>query len=157
MPVFLSTEWVDAASGILAGVDPIEGGVAGDTGAGAGTEASGDVGGGAAPPAQALGVLELVTGGPGGDLALFVTLGGGRMQLSLAPDPRETEKRADVSLRITWDDAVSLARGELEVMDALAGGRVKVRGSLPHLARYKELLDRTREALAPLYSETTYG
>jgi hypothetical protein len=65
-----------------------------------------------------------VTGGPGGDWAVDLMLGPGRI-------PRD----ATTTVTIDHDDAEALGQGDLDPMQAFMGGRIGVSGSVSLLVR----------------------
>jgi hypothetical protein len=63
---------------------------------------------------------------------------------------------ANVTIVIDYDDAAQMARGELAPAEAVASGRVVVRGDLSVLAAQVELLREAGGRLARLHETTTY-
>jgi putative sterol carrier protein len=61
----------------------------------------------------------------------------------------------DVTVSVQFDDALALARGELDPARLLAAGRVRVRGDLSALVRGQELLARATTRLGSLSAETS--
>jgi len=82
----------------------------------------------------------VVTGGPDGEARVTLRVAGGRVSMEEGESPG-----ADVTIRVAWPDALALARGELSAAEAIAGGRVRVRGDLAVLAAGQALW----AALAP--------
>jgi hypothetical protein len=135
VPTFLSPEWVEAFNAAVAGA-PVP------------------------PPADdaALAardgrftVSQVVRGGPHGDVAttLEVTPDGVHMRPG-------ADDAASVTVAIDWDDAVALASGSLSASEALAAGRIRVRGDLGVLVAGQALLTALHPQLAELTAATTY-
>jgi hypothetical protein len=61
----------------------------------------------------------------------------------------------DATISVQFDDAVALARGELDPSGLLAAGRVRVRGNLSVLVRGQSLLAAAASRLGPLSEQTT--
>ncbi|MHB1517832.1 MAG: SCP2 sterol-binding domain-containing protein [Acidimicrobiales bacterium] len=88
-------------------------------------------------------MAEEVHGGPEGVIRLLMTVRGGSARLTrskpeLGGDP-------DVTIVLSYQDAVSLSMGTLSAAAALKDGRVRVRGDLSVLLAAEELLGRARE------------
>ena len=99
-------------------------------------------------------MAELVEGGPGGEICTLVRVDGGRVSMALV-DP-DAAGQADVTVRLSWDDAVALSQGRLAPYQALAGGRIRVRGDLSVLAAAHGALGELQPSVAQLQAETTY-
>jgi len=132
---FLSPEWVVAFNEAVAGVE-------------------------VAPPGDDAGLAtrdgsfsmgQVVTGGPGGEARTTLRVGGGRvaMEEGEAGD-------ADVTVRVAWVDAVALAAGDLVPGEAIAAGRVRVRGDLSVLAEARSVLLALQLHLDELRKRTEY-
>ena len=146
MPAFLSPEWVDEFNTALAGADL----------------GAASTGGSLVADDGHFRVCQLVTGVPGHSVPLALTLAvdGPLVGLSIDAGPAGGEAAgaaaADVVLTISYDDAVALARGELNVVSALSEGRVRVRGDLSVLVAGQAILAAASGQLGPLRAETTY-
>jgi hypothetical protein len=81
---------------------------------------------------------------------LTVADGGLRYQ----SDPTGTVP-ADVTMVVAYDDAVAIARGELDPADALAAGRVRVRGELAVLVAGQVVLNAASAALGTALTDLT--
>ena len=132
MARYLSPEWVaafDAALGALDLSDAVEA-------AGAGSLAAAD---------GTFSVAQLVTGVPGGpdgtgpeeEVRVVLTVTGGRARLVLDPGHAVP---STATIVLGYHDALSMARGELDPADALAAGRVRVRGDLAALVAGQDVL-----------------
>jgi SCP-2 sterol transfer family len=128
--VYLSPEWVesfDAALGVLDLTDAV-------AAAGAGSLAAAD---------GRFSVVQVVTGVPedvqagGGDVHLVLTVAEGKARLGL--DPAGT-LGGTATIVLGYAEALAMARGELDPADALAAGRVRVRGDLAALVAGQDVL-----------------
>ncbi len=112
----------------------------------------------------AFAVAQIVTGAPAdlvgtradaGDQAVVrtvLTVSGGQARLALDP---EGSLHADVTLVVGYADASAMALGELEPADALADGRVRVRGDLAALVAAQAVLASASEQLGPALAAFT--
>jgi hypothetical protein len=158
MPPYLSPEWVQAFNNALAGLDVSEAVAA--AGAGSLTVAQGT-----------FRVAQVVTGGPEGLAApgaatpagtttppagttvrTVRTVEEGRM--SLVEDPTDAIA-SNVTMVLTYEDALAIARGELRPADALAAGRVRVRGELSVLVAGQAVLNAASVALGRTLTDLT--
>jgi hypothetical protein len=132
MPRYLSPEWVESFDAALGALDLSDVVAA----AGAGSLAAAD---------GAFSVVQIVTGAPaevtggrpGVEVRVVFRVEDGRAGLSLDLDAR-TEGTATIVLG--YPDALAMARGELDPADALAAGRVRVRGDLAALVAGQDVL-----------------
>ena len=81
-----------------------------------------------------------------------LTVSDGRARLALDP---EGSLEADVTLVVGYADASAMALGELEPADALADGRVRVRGDLAALVAAQAVLASASEQLGPALAALT--
>jgi SCP-2 sterol transfer family len=130
---YLSPEWVASFDAALRGLDLSEALAA----AGEGSLAAAD---------GSFSVAQVVTGVPGSDHAdgdgesvvrTVFTVADGTARLVL--DPGE-DVPATATIVLGYDAALAMARGELDPADALAAGRVRVRGDLAALVAGQALL-----------------
>ena len=130
MPRYLSAEWVASFDAALRALDLTDAIAA----AGAGSLAAAD---------GRFSVVQVVTGVPddvqsgGGDVHLVLTVAEGRAQLAL--DGAGTAS-GTATIVLGYPEAVAMARGELDPADALATGRVRVRGDLAALVAGQDIL-----------------
>jgi hypothetical protein len=151
VPRYLSPEWVQAFNAALAPVDL--------------TEAIAAAGTGSLTASQgAFAVAQVVTGVPEGVAAptdsgastdtvrtvLVVRHGGA----ALVVDPEESLP-ANVTIVVGYPDALAIARGQLDPADALAAGRVRVRGELAVLVAGQQVLGAASVALGPVLDALT--
>ena len=94
---------------------------------------------------------QVVTGGPDGDVRATLRVVDGRVTMT---DGEASD--AAVTIRLTWDDAVAMAAGELAPADAIAAGRVRVRGDLSVLAEAQAVLAAVQPQLQELRAVTEY-
>ncbi len=140
MPRYLSPEWVQAFNAALSDLDltpAVDVAGAGSLTASQGTFAVAQVVTGA--PAG--------IGAPGGEVRTVLSFEGGRVALALDP---AAARPADVTMVLGYGTALSIARGELEPADALATGRVRVRGELAVLVDAQSVLNTAAARLGPL-------
>ncbi len=138
MSRYLSPEWVasfDAALGTLDLSEAVASAGAGSlaaadgsfsivqivTGVPVGTEGSGDA----------------AAGGEARDVRVVLTVAEGRAHLVLDP---EHQHGGNATIVLGYPDARAMARGELDPADALAAGRVRVRGDLAALVAGQDIL-----------------
>ncbi len=165
MPPYLSPEWVQAFNDALAGLDLSDAVAA--AGAGSLTVAQGTfavaqvvTGGpeGLAAPGAAAPVANGSTGSSGSTDAngttvrTVLTVDGGR--LTLVEDPTGAIP-ANVTVVLTYGDALAIARGSLHPADALAAGRVRVRGELSVLVAGQAVLNAASAALGTSLADLT--
>jgi hypothetical protein len=124
MPRYLSPAWVDQFNAALSGLDLTE--AIAIAGTGSVTASSGT-----------FTVAQRVTGSPDGDVRIVLRVEGGAAALEL--DPTQTQP-TNVEIVVAYDDALAMARGELDPADALAAGRVRVRGELAVLVAGQAVL-----------------
>lgn len=139
MPRFYSPEWVEAFNEAVAGV---------------GVETAQSPDPGTAATYRVAQVVRNRPDGAGGEEAcVILEVSDGRLRLEL---PREPAWEADVTVVMDYADAVALSRGELDPSDALAGGRIRVRGNLSVLVAGQRLLAAAADRLGGLRAVTTY-
>ena len=130
MPRYLSPEWVESFDAALGALDLSDAVAA----AGSGSLAAAD---------GRFSVVQIVTGVPedvqaeGGDVHLVLTVADGRARLGL--DPGGT-LGGTATIVLGYAEALAMARGELDPADALAAGRVRVRGDLAALVAGQDVL-----------------
>ena len=106
----------------------------------------------AATSGSSLRLLQVVTGGPEGDVAYLLTVEAGAA--TITPGPPDTA--ADVTLAAAWDTAVAIATGALAPHDAFTTGRLVVRGDLDVLRAQAPALSGLDSAFHDVRSATTY-
>lgn len=98
-------------------------------------------------------LLQIVTGGPEGDVAYLVSVGAGA--ICVTPGPPDVA--ADVTLAAAWDTAVAIATGALAPHDAFTTGRLVVRGDTEVLRSQAPALAGLDAAFDEVRSVTTYA
>ncbi len=130
MPRYLSPAWVESFDTALSALDLADAIAT----AGAGSLAAAD---------GRFTVIQVVTGVPedvhagGGDVHLVLTVADGQARLALDEAGTAT---GTATIVLGYREAVAMARGELEPADALAAGRVRVRGDLAALVAGQDVL-----------------
>jgi len=102
-------------------------------------------------PGVSFRMLQVVHGGPEGTVRVALCAQEGRV--SLERDPGD-DPAPQVTISLQFDDALALARGELDPAGLLAAGRVRVRGNLSILVRGQSLLAAAARRLEPLSERT---
>jgi len=134
---YLSPEWVqafDAALGALDLSDAIAAAASGSLAASDG----------------AFSVAQLVSGVPsdvasasasrGQEVRVVLSVADGHAHMALDPDPDGAGVPATATIALAYGDALALALGRLDPADALAAGRVRVRGDLAALVAAQAVL-----------------
>ncbi len=105
---------------------------------------------------------QIVDDGPEGTVRVTLVAHEGRVTMTReeAREPAREEAPGgapvpDATISVHFDDAVALARGELDPSGLLAAGRVRVRGNLSVLVRGQSLLAAAASRLGPLSEQTT--
>jgi putative sterol carrier protein len=91
-------------------------------------------------------------GASGGIVRTVLTVDDGRIMLTA--DPGEALS-TNVTIVVAYVDALAIARGELDPADALAAGRVRVRGELAVLVAGQSVLNAASTALDRTLTELT--
>jgi putative sterol carrier protein len=139
MPRYLSPEWVQAFNRALSGLDLTDAvAVAGRTSL--------------AASEGAFAVAQVVDDAPEGTVRTVLTVEGGRAALAL---DLEGSVPANVTIVVGYDDALSIARGQLDPADALAAGRVRVRGELAVLVAGQAVLNEAATLLGSGLADLT--
>ena len=102
-------------------------------------------------------VVQVVTGVPddvaaGGDVHLVLTVDGGQARLEL--DPSQAEG-GTATIVLGYAEALAMAQGRLDPADALAAGRVRVRGDLAALVAGQDVLAEAAARLGTDLEELT--
>lgn len=127
---FLSPAWLAALDRALAGSPAVQ----------------------AATADTSLTLLQVVTGGPDGDVAYLVAVDAGTTSVR----PAGPGATADVTLASAWATAVAIATGALAPHDAFTAGRLVVRGDIEALRTHAPALAGLAVAAADVREATTY-
>ncbi len=145
MPRYLSPEWVESFDAALSALD-LSDAVAT---AGANSLAAAD---------GTFSVVQVVTGVPDDvragaeDVHLVLSVADGRAHLGL--DSSGTV-RGTATIVLGYAEALAMARGELDPADALAAGRVRVRGDLAALVAGQDVLAEAASRLGNALEDLT--
>jgi hypothetical protein len=151
MARYLSAAWVQAFNDALAGLDVTPALRA--AGAGSFTASQGSFAVAHvvtdAPPDTA---RQQDESAPGNTVRTVLTVAEGRAALVTDPD---AALPANVTIVLTYADAVAIARGELDPAAALAAGRVRIRGELAVLVAGQAMLGAAAAAMGRTLAELT--
>jgi SCP-2 sterol transfer family len=152
MARYLSPEWVDSFDEMLSALD-LSGAMAeaADTSLAAADGAFAVAQEVTGAPAD-LGSARADAGGGGSVVRTVLRVSNGKARLQLDP---EGSLDADVTLVVGYADASAMALGRLEPADALAAGRVRVRGDLSALVAAQSVLASASEQLGPALTALT--
>jgi hypothetical protein len=145
---YLSPEWVqtfDAALGALDLSEAVAAAAAGSLAAADGAFTVVQVVSGVPP--------DVAAGAAGGEVRVVLTVAEGHAHMALDPEGRE--ERAIATIALGYADALALALGRLNPADALAAGRVRVRGDLAALVAGQEVLAAAARLLGPALDDLT--
>jgi putative sterol carrier protein len=98
---YLSLDWIDALSTEVAGNDHLR----------------------EIAETHRIGVTQVVSNGPEGDVTYHLNVGDGSASFGAGPADPE-----DVKMEQDWDTAVAVATGELNAQEAFIGGRIRLFG-----------------------------
>jgi putative sterol carrier protein len=114
-------------------------------------------------------MVQEVHGTPDGDVRLTLQFDDGVLRLDLEPRGGGTSAGAgrtgagpldstpsDVTIVLSYEDAVSMSKGELAPAEALNTGRIRVRGDLSVLVAAQQMLNAARTTTQQLGSSTSY-
>jgi putative sterol carrier protein len=98
-----------------------------------------------------LGIQQVATGGPNGDIKHFLKVDNGSFDIGVGEldDP-------DVTLTASYDDACAIHRGELDAMTAFSSGRMLVQGNLAVLMQHQASMAQMTAAMESLRGQTEY-
>ena len=98
-----------------------------------------------------IGVTQVVTDGPEGDVAYHVQVGDGRA--TFGPGPAELE---DVRMQQTWETAVAVATGVLNAQEAFIGGKILLSGDQQKLIDSQPVFGALDGVFAAIRADTDY-
>jgi len=96
-------------------------------------------------------VGQVVSGGPDGEVRTTLRVHDGTVAMTMG-----AADDVDVMIRLAWPDAVDLASGALRAGDAIASGRVQVRGDLSVLGAGQSALVALHAPLSDLHDATEF-
>jgi len=145
MPPYLSPEWVQAFNAALANLDLSEAIAA--AGAGSLTASLGTF-----SVAQVVTDAPATVGTAGPTVRTILQVDDGRITLTSDPDEAMA---SNVTIVLTYADAMAIARGQVDPADALAAGSVRVRGELAVLVAGQAVLNAASAALGQALTDLT--
>jgi len=127
---YLSLDWIEALSDEVAASDQMREVAASHT----------------------LGVTQVVSNGPEGDVTYHLAVADG--QASFGAGPADPE---DVKMEQDWDTAVAVATGELNAQEAFIGGRIRLFGDQQKLLESQPVFGALDAVFATVREQTTYS
>lgn len=101
--------------------------------------------------AHAIGVTQVVRGGPEGDVTYHLQVGGGDASFGAGvADPE------DVRMEQEWDTAVAVATGELNAQEAFLSGRIRLYGDQQKLLGAQPVFGALDAIFAVVREQTDY-
>jgi putative sterol carrier protein len=126
---YLSLAWIDAVDQAVASNEPIQELV----------------------PAHEIGVTQVVTDGPEGDVTYHLQVGGGAIAFAAGPaDPEH------VRMEQSWDTAVAVATGSLNAQEAFVSGQIRLHGDQQRLLDSQPLFGALDSVFKAVREETVY-
>lgn len=98
-----------------------------------------------------IGVTQVVSNGPEGEVTYHLSVGGG--EASFGPGPADPE---DVKMEQDWDTAVAVATGELNAQEAFIGGRIRLFGDQQKLLESQPVFGALDVVFASVREQTSY-
>lgn len=98
-----------------------------------------------------IGVTQVVSGGPEGDVTYHLTVGDGDASFGAGPADPE-----DVKMEQDWDTAVAVATGELNAQEAFLGGRIRLFGDQQKLLDSQPVFGALDVVFSSVRNRTTY-
>lgn len=126
---YLSLDWIEAMASAVAGNTELQ-------------TLSADI---------SLGITQVVTGTPDGDVTYHLQLAGGKASFGAGAAPQE-----DVRMEQSWDTALSVARHEVPAQEVFVKGLVKVGGDIQKLIPADPVFAALDTAFESVRQQTTY-
>ena len=126
---YLSLDWINALSAEVAASDQMR-----------------DV-----ADSHRIGVTQVVSDGPEGDVTYHLSVGDG--EATFAAGPAEPE---DVKMEQDWETAVAVATGELNAQEAFIGGRIRLYGDQALLLESQPVFGALDAVFATVRDRTIY-
>jgi putative sterol carrier protein len=101
---------------------------------------------------RTIGVTQVVTGGPEGDVTYHMTARGGTVSFGAGPADDE-----DVRFVQDWDTAVGVAQGTMPAQEAFLRGRIRLHGDHRRLLDAQPLFAALDAVFAAVRDRTTYA
>ena len=98
-----------------------------------------------------IGVTQVVSDGPEGDITYHLSVGDGTATFGAGPAEPE-----DVKMEQDWDTAVAVATGELNAQEAFIGGRIRLFGDQQKLLDSQPVFGALDAVFATVRERTTY-
>lgn len=126
---YLSLDWIDALSAEVAASDQMR----------------------AAAESHRIGVTQVVSDGPEGDVTYHLSVGDGTAAFGAGPADPE-----DVKMEQDWETAVAVATGELNAQEAFIGGRIRLYGDQQLLLESQPVFGALDAAFSSVRDRTSY-
>jgi putative sterol carrier protein len=127
---YLSLDWIDALTAEVATSEPLR----------------------AAADGRRLGVTQVVTSGPEGDITYHLQVADGEARFGAGPADPE-----DVRFEQDWDTAVAVATGDLNAQEAFIGGRIRLTGDQQKLLTSQDVFKALDGVFATVRTRTEYA
>ena len=98
-----------------------------------------------------IGVTQVVSNGPEGDVTYHLSVGDGEASFGAGPADPE-----DVKMEQDWDTAVAVATGELNAQEAFIGGRIRLFGDQQKLLDSQPVFGALDAVFASVRERTRY-
>ena len=126
---YLSLDWIDAVAQAVAANEPIQELV----------------------PTHEIGVTQVVTDGPEGDVTYHLQVGDGAIAFAAGPaDPEH------VRMEQSWETAVAVATGSLNAQEAFVSGQIRFHGDQQRLLDSQPLFGALDSVFKAVREETVY-
>jgi putative sterol carrier protein len=99
-----------------------------------------------------IGVTQVVSNGPEGDVTYHLSVGGGEASFGAGPADPE-----DVKMEQDWDTAVAVATGQLNAQEAFIGGRIRLFGDQQKLLDSQPVFGALDAVFATVRERTSYS
>jgi putative sterol carrier protein len=99
-----------------------------------------------------IGVTQVVSNGPEGDVTYHLSVGDGEASFGAGPADPE-----DVKMEQDWDTAVAVATGELNAQEAFIGGRIRLYGDQQKLLDSQPVFGALDAVFVTVGERTTYS
>lgn len=99
-----------------------------------------------------IGVTQVVTDGPEGDITYHLSVGDGDATFGAGPADPE-----DIKMQQDWDTAVAVATGELNAQEAFIGGRILLFGDQQKLLDSQPVFGALDAVFSTVKERTTYA